>query len=82
MKEVHTCFSAVELIQMSTFKYAGYFVKTGKCLNQKTKINNSKVCRLVQQPTPLRCVPSTSVSQSASVSKCPLCSTWFGYYEQ
>ena len=29
-----------------------------------------------------RCVPSDSVSQSATVSICPLCCAWFGYYEQ
>ena len=27
------------------------------------------------------CVPSDSVSQSATVSVCPVCYTWFGYYE-
>ena len=51
----------------------------------KNNFNNffflNKVCRLVQQNAPL-CVPSDSVIQSATVNICPLCCTWFDYYEQ
>ena len=37
--------------------------------------------KISPQPLP-HCVPSDSVSQSATVSICSLCCIWFGYYEQ
>ena len=56
-----------------------HFSPKKKKVNAKQKQGLSPCTAKYSPPPPPSCVPSDSLSQSATVSICQFCCTWFGY---